>query len=135
MNLSTSSPELFYSLIEATCFATKAIIDHFVKNGVLIKRIIAIGGVAANSPYVMQLMSDTIGMDINVSDCKQAGALGSVIHAATIAEIYPTVEAGQMSMCKKVVKVYKPRKEKKEFLMKRYEMYKEMEAFSEKNFK
>ncbi len=135
LNLSTSSPELFYSLIEATCFATKAIIDHFVKNGVLIKRIIAIGGVAANSPYVMQLMSDTIGMEINVSDCKQAGALGSVIHAAAVAEIYPTVESGQMSMCKKVVKVYKPRKEKKEFLMKRYQMYQELEAFSEKNFK
>lgn len=135
LNLSTSAPEVFYSLIEATCFATKTIIDHFVNNGVLVKNIIAIGGVAANSPYVMQLMSDTIGMEINVSDCKQAGALGAVIHAATIAKVYPTVEAAQMSMCKKIVRVYKPRKEMKEFLMKRYQMYKEIETFSEKNFK
>jgi L-ribulokinase len=135
LNLSSSAPEIFYALAEATAFASKRIIDHLKDNGVVIKRLIAIGGVAQKSPFVMQLMCDTIGMEINVTSCVQAGALGAVIHAAVIGGIYPSTAAAQMSICAPVIKIYKVNEERRKFLMKRFEMYKELEVFSEKNFK
>ena len=135
LNVSTTAPEVFYSILEAICFATKAIIDHFKSNHVVIKKLIAIGGVAEKSPYAMQLMANTVQMDINLIDCSQAAAMGCVMHAATIAGIYPTIEAAQMSMSAPIIKIYKPDPKKKDFLMKRYKMYKEIEEFSEKNFK
>ena len=45
LRLSTTAPELFRAFVEATCFATRAIIDHLVKGGVDIERLIAVGGV------------------------------------------------------------------------------------------
>jgi len=83
----------------------------------------------------MQLMSDAIGMDINVTSCVQAGALGSVIHAAVIGGVYPSTAAAQMSMCAPVIKIYHVNQERRKFLLKRFEIYKELEVFSEKNFK
>ena len=135
LNLSSSAPEIFYALAEATAFASKRIIDHFKENGVIINRLIAIGGVAQKSPFVMQLMCDAIGMEINVTSCVQAGALGAVIHAAVIGGVYPTAAAAQMSMCAPVIKIYNVNEERRKFLLKRFEMYKELEVFSEKNFK
>lgn len=135
LNLSTTAPELFYALAEATAFATKTIIDHFKENKVRIDRLIAIGGVAEKSPFVMQLMSDCVEMDINITNCSQVGAMGAVMHASTIAGIYPNIEAAQMSMSAPIVKTYHPNPKRKDFLIKRYKMYKEIEAFTEKNFK
>ena len=76
LNLSTSAPEIYYAFAEATAFATKHILDHMRDNGVRIDRLIGVGGIAQKSPFVMQLLADTTGMRIDVSDCKQAGAMG-----------------------------------------------------------
>lgn len=90
LNLSTSASEIYYAFAEATAFATKHILDHMRDNGVRIDRLIGVGGIAQKSPFVMQLLADTTGMRIDVSDCKQAGAMGAVVHAATIAGLYPS---------------------------------------------
>ena len=64
-----------------------------------IRELIGVGGIAQKSPFVMQLLADTTGMRIDVSDCKQAGAMGAVVHAATIAGLYPSVTEAQQALC------------------------------------
>ena len=61
ITLGTSAPMLYRSLIEATAFGTRAIIDRFETEGVYIGSVRAVGGVARKSPLVMQIMSDVIG--------------------------------------------------------------------------
>ena len=131
LNLSTNAPEIYYALAESTCFAAKKIIDHLDKNGVVIEKLIGIGGIAQKSPFIMQMLADALGRTIDVSECKQAGAMGSVIHAAVVAGIYPTVADAQKSLCKPIKKSYQPDAERGKLLLRRYQRYEALGAFSE----
>jgi L-ribulokinase len=118
-------------LVEATVFATKYIIDHLVEGGVDVSRIIAIGGIAQKSPLAMQLMADVTGRRIDISDCKQAGAMGAVIFAAMAAGLYATVEEAQQVLCAATSRSYAPSAERAEIPLLRYKRYRELGAFTE----
>lgn len=77
LTLSTSAPELYYAFVEATAFATKAIIDHLEKNGVEIDRLVGIGGISQKSPFVMQMLADVMNREVIVAGCRQACAMGA----------------------------------------------------------
>ena len=76
---------------EATAFGAKKIVDRFESEGVPIKGIIALGGVAKKSPFVMQVLADVLNRPIEVARSEQACALGAAMFAATAAGIYGTV--------------------------------------------
>ena len=80
----------------------------------------------------MQTLSDVLDMPIHISGSKQACALGSAMFAATVAGIYPNVEAAQTVIIKYQCCSYTPNKEKHEIYAKRYEYYKKLGAFSER---
>ena len=119
-------------LAEATAFATKHILDHMRDNGVRIDRLIGVGGIAQKSPFVMQLLADTTGMRIDVSDCKQAGAMGAVVHAATIAGLYPSVTEAQQALCAPASRSYVPDVSRQAVLNERYARYRAVGAFTER---
>lgn len=48
--LGTNAPQVFRALVEATAFGTKAIVDRFESEGVVIDNVIGIGGIALKSP-------------------------------------------------------------------------------------
>ena len=123
-SLSTTAPEIYYALAEATAFATKAILDHLAANGVAIERLTGIGGISQKSPFVMQLLADVTGREISVIDCKQACAMGSVVYATVIAGCYGSVEEAQRALCNFPSRRYTPRAERHPLLMQRYERYK-----------
>lgn len=131
LNLSTSAPELYYALSEATVFATKAILDHLAANGVDIEQLVGIGGISQKSPFVMQLLADVTGMRIAVSDCAHSCALGAVVNAATVAGLYPSVGAAQRALCPPNSRVFEPDPAKAEILTRRYERYRELGTFTE----
>lgn len=58
LTLGTSPAEIYYALAESAAFGAKAAIDHLINNGVFIERLVAIGGIAFKSPFIMQLMAD-----------------------------------------------------------------------------
>ncbi|WP_295938306.1 ribulokinase [uncultured Alistipes sp.] len=134
LNLSTTAPELYYAFAEATVFATKAVLDHFSANGVDIERLVAIGGISQKSPLVMQLLADVMGMKIEVSSGSHACALGAVVHAATVAGLYPSVGAAQQALCPPVARTYHPDAAKASVLKHRYERYRALGAFTETLF-
>ena len=46
LNLGTTAPHIFKAIAEATCFGAKAIVDRFNEQGVPVKGLIGVGGVA-----------------------------------------------------------------------------------------
>ena len=62
LNLGSSAPLIFRALVEATAYGSKAIVDRFIENGVEIREIIGIGGIALKSPFVMQTLADVLNM-------------------------------------------------------------------------
>ncbi|MBR4756380.1 MAG: ribulokinase [Bacteroidales bacterium] len=133
LKIHTSAPELFYAIVESTAFATKAILDHLASNDVAIDELVAVGGVAQKSPFVMQLMADVVQREISVSATKNAGAMGAAIHGAVAAGLYPDVPSAQAAMCPPVISTYKPTvdPDRLAILMKRYERYLDLARFTE----
>ncbi|MFO7683109.1 MAG: FGGY-family carbohydrate kinase, partial [Chloroflexota bacterium] len=54
------------------------------EEGVRIDGVIALGGVAKKSPFVMQIVADVLNMPIKVARSEQACALGSAMAAAVV---------------------------------------------------
>ena len=126
LNLASGAPQLFKALVEATCFGSKAITDRFIEEGIPVKGLIALGGVARKSPFVMQTMANVSNMPIKVHSSEQTCAGGAAMFAATIAGIYPKVEDAMKAMGQGFEKTYHPQPGLVEIYAKRYKKYLEL---------
>ncbi|TYR34391.1 ribulokinase [Sphingobacterium phlebotomi] len=131
LNLGTDAPRIFRAMVEATCFGAKSIVDRFIDEGIPVKGIIGLGGVAKKSPYIMQTMADVINMPISVHKSEQTCALGAAMFAATAAGIYDKVEDAMKAMGQGFERTYQPRPEMVAIYAKRYQQYKALGAFVE----
>ena len=98
LNLGSDAPRIFRALVEATAFGAKKIVDRFISEGIPIQGIIALGGVAKKSPFIMQVVADVINKPILVARSEQACALGSAMAAAVVGGVYPDVLEAQKHM-------------------------------------
>jgi len=92
LNLGSTAPAIFKALVEATAFGSRTIVERFESEGVPIKEVIALGGVAKKSSYVMQVLADVLNRSIKVVKSEQTCALGAAMFAAVAAGIYGRVE-------------------------------------------
>ena len=123
LTLGSSAPLIFRTLVESTAFGSKAIVDSYKNQGVRIDCIVAIGGIAIKSPFVMQILSNVLGMPIKVAKVDQACALGSAMCAAVAASIYTTVGEAQIAMGKGFEKEYLPDMDIYNFYSNKYNEY------------
>ncbi|WP_320167969.1 ribulokinase [Mangrovibacterium marinum] len=133
LNLGTDAPRIFRSLVEATAFGSKAIVDRFIKQGVPIKGVIALGGVAKKSKLVMQIVCDVLNMPIKVARSEQACALGSAMAAAVVAGVYATTHEAQEKMGGGFETEYQPIPENAAKYQAIYEKYSKLGQFIEEN--
>jgi L-ribulokinase len=98
ITLGTDAPSIFRSLVEATAYGAKMIVERFVEEGVRIDEVIALGGVAKKSPLVMQIVADVLNKPIKVARSEQAVALGSAMAAAVVAGVHSSVPEAQKAM-------------------------------------
>lgn len=133
IGLGTDAPRIFKALVEATCFGAMAIVDRFKKEGVPIKGLIGVGGVAKKSPYIMQVMADVMGMPIRIHKTEQTCAIGAAMFAATVAGIYPKVEDAMVAMGQGFDKEFLPDEQRHQLYKKRMENYEKIGSFLEKN--
>jgi L-ribulokinase len=129
LSLGTDAPRMFRALAEATCFGAKSIVDRFVQEGIPVKGIIGIGGVAKKSPYIMQMMADVLGMPIRIHQFEHTCALGAAMFAAVVSGIYPTVGEAMAAMGRGFDAEYYPDKEKQAIYLKRYDQYRALGSF------
>lgn len=132
LNLGSDAPKIFKALVEATCFGSKKIVDRFIEEGIEIKKVIALGGVAKKSDFVMQVMSDVLNMPIKVANSEQTPALGSAMLAATASGIHSTTYAAQKAMSNGFGKEYIPIPENVKEYQGLYEQYNRMGNLIEK---
>lgn len=123
LTLGTTAPEIFKSLVEATAFGSRAIMEHLKKEGVEVTEVIGVGGISQKSPFVMQTLSDVMGVSIKVAETEQAGALGAAIYAAVAAGVYDTIVDAQKTMCQGFSKEYTPNQERGPVYDKLYAKY------------
>ncbi len=131
LSLGTSAAHIYRALVEATAFGTRAIVERFISEGVRIDNVLGIGGIAQKSPFVMQTMSDVLGMPIKVCATDQACALGAAMFAATAAGVYPTIEIAIEHMNSGFASEYIPNSENVKLYDKLYRKYLELGAFTE----
>jgi len=135
ISLGTDAPAIYRALVEAAAFGSRAIVDRLRSEGLKVERVAAVGGVARKSPFVMQVSADILGMEISVSSCDQACALGGAMFAATAAGLYPDVLAAQAAMRAPVERTYKPDPARVSAYNRIYEKYKALGAFVEKEIR
>ncbi len=133
LGLGTDAPRIFRSLVEATAFGSKAIVDRFIEQGVPIKGVIALGGVAKKSKLVMQIVCDVLNMPIKVARSEQACALGSAMAAAVVAGVYATTHEAQEKMGGGFETEYHPIPENAAKYQVIYEKYMKLGKFIEEN--
>lgn len=110
LRLDTDAIHIFKALVEATAFGSKAIVDRFKEQGVPILDVIALGGIAKKSKYVMQTLTNVLEVPIRVVKSDQACALGAAMFAATAAKVYSSLEAAQNAMTSGFETTYLPDK-------------------------
>lgn len=129
MNLGSNAPHLFKAWVEATCFGAKAIVDRFVDEGVPVKGLIGLGGVARKSPYIMQVMADVMNMPIRIHKSDQTCAAGAAMFAATASGIYNKVEDAMSAMGQGFDAVFKPNQDHVAIYARRFKKYQSLGAF------
>lgn len=97
MTLATRADDIYRALVEATAYGARRIVEAFREGGVPVDRFIAAGGLLRNE-RLMQTYADVLGMPIDVAVSEQAPALGSAIHAAVAAGVYPDITTAADAM-------------------------------------
>jgi L-ribulokinase len=131
LRLGTDAPRIFRSLVEATAFGSRAIVERFRAQGIRLDRVIAIGGVAKKSRLVMQTLADVLSIEVAVAAGDQPVALGAAMFAATAAGLYTEVEAAQQAMSSGTESVYRPDPDRAKRYDRLYKEYLALGAFVE----
>jgi L-ribulokinase len=108
LHLGTDAPRIFRSLVEATAFGSRAIVERFRQQGIRIDSAIAVGGVAKKSPFVMQTIADVMNLPVTVAAGDQPVAAGAAMFAATAAGVYRRLEDAQRAMSPGTEASYNP---------------------------
>ncbi|KQR70932.1 ribulokinase [Pedobacter sp. Leaf176] len=132
LSLGTDAPRFFRALAAATCFGAKSIVDRFKEQGVPVKGIIGIGGVAKKSSYIMQMMADVLEMPIRIHRFEHTCALGAAMFAAVAAGIYPDIETAMAAMGTGFEKEYQPEIKNIKIYRQHYQQYLGLGRYIEK---
>lgn len=131
LSMGSSAAQIYYALVASAAFGQKRILDALAAEGIVAERLVAVGGIAQKSSFMMQMLSDVLGREIHVSKAVQACARGAAIYAAVSAGLYDSIEAAQEVMCEGILCTYKPNPEKKAGYDKLYERYLALSAFAD----
>ena len=111
LTLQTKPEEIYRSLLEATAFGARVILEAYRDSGVPVEEIWVCGGIAGKNPLMMQIYADVLGREIEVAGTTQAGALGSAVYAAVAGGVYETLAAASAVFAKPAHSIYKPNNE------------------------
>ena len=123
LNLGTTAPMVYRSLVEATIFGSRRIADRFAEEGVKVESIIAVGGISKKSKFVMQTFADILKMPIKVAKTEQACALGAAIFASVASGIHKDVLTAIKAMSTDFDAEYAPIPENSAKYDEKYKLY------------
>lgn len=125
-SLHTTKAEIYRSLIEATAFGARAIIERIKEYGVHVDRVVCAGGIARKNAMLMQIYADVTGCTILVAGSSQACALGSAVSAAVLAGAHKDFPTAQRKMTFLEKKQYKPLRANQKVYNDLYRLYRKL---------
>ena len=131
ISLGTGTIDIFQALAMSAVFGSKRIFDSLQTRGIVIEKIIASGSIAKKSPLIMQMLADSLGKTIQVSDDNEVCAVGAAINAAVAADIFPDIFSACDKLCAGYSSCYTPNPSRKEQLDSFYRRYLNLARHSE----
>lgn len=95
--LATRPEDGYRALLEATAYGARVIVETFKVAGVPVKEFIVAGGLMKNR-LLMQIYADVLNLPLSTIGSSQGPALGSAIHAAVAAGLYPDIRVASAAM-------------------------------------
>jgi len=132
ITLGTDAPRIFKALVEATAFGSKSIVDRFEAEDIPVREIIATGGIASRSPYVMQVLANVLGRPIKTARTGQSCALGAAMCAAVAAGLHPSIGAAQKAMSSGFDQIFQPDPDRTAVYATLYKRYQTLGTLQEK---
>ena len=124
--LHTTRAEIYRTLIEATAFGARAIIERLKEYGVPLNRVVCAGGIAEKNPLLMQIYADVTGCTMLVAGSSQACALGAAVAAAVLAGAHRDFPAAQQAMTSLQPKQYRPNPAAQKVYDRLYVLYRQL---------
>jgi L-ribulokinase len=133
LTLLTKPEEIYRSLLEATAFGTRKIVDAFHSNGVPVDELYACGGLPQRNKLLMQIYADVTNREIKIADSKQTPALGAAMFGAVAAGKenggYDSIVDAAAKMARVREETYKPIPENVEIYEKLYQEYSKLHDY------
>ncbi|SIQ66434.1 L-ribulokinase [Alkalispirochaeta americana] len=85
LTLQSSPAEIYRSLVEATAYGARRIVEQIEQYGQKIEEVVNCGGISVKNTLVMQVYADVLNRPMKVSRSVQTPALGSAIAASVAA--------------------------------------------------
>lgn len=135
LTLHTTAPEIYRALVEATAFGALVIIRRVEESGIKIRDVVACGGLAEKSPFMMQIYADILNRPMRLSRGTQSCALGAAIFGALAAgEFGGDVRRAQKAMTGTSGICYKPAAANARIYARLYQIYLQLhDAFGMQN--
>lgn len=131
--LLTKPEEIYRTLLEATAFGTRKIVDAFHDNGVKVEELYACGGLPQRNQLLMQIYADVTNREIKIADSKQTPALGAAMFGAVAAGAdkggYDSIVDAAQKMARVRKETYKPIPENVEVYEKLYQEYSKLHDY------
>ncbi|RCW76760.1 ribulokinase [Saliterribacillus persicus] len=125
--LQTKPEEIYRTLLEATAFGTRKVIDAFENNGVAVEELYVCGGLPQKNALLMQIYADVTNRTIKIAASKQTPALGAAmfgaVAAGTKAGGFDTITDAAKAMARVKKEVIKPNPENVAIYEKLYQEY------------
>ncbi len=106
--LATRAPDIYRALIEATAYGTRVIIESFEDRGLAVNELVLAGGLPEKNQLLVQIYADVTGKRLKFAGSAQSPALGSAMHAAVAAGVYPDIKAAAEVMGRQKDRVVEP---------------------------
>jgi L-ribulokinase len=107
--LATKPEEIYRTLIEATAYGTRVIVDTFQRNGVPVNELVACGGLPEKNKLLMQIYADVTGREIKVTASMALGsAMFGAVAAGKSAGGYDSIYEAAKTMAHLKQESYKP---------------------------
>jgi L-ribulokinase len=128
--LSTTAPELYCALIEATAFGSRVIVEQIERYSTPIDDVVVSGGIA-QSRLAMQIYADVLDRPVRLARSANASAAGAAIFGAVAGGAHADVEHAQAAMGGVADVVYRPRADAVRTYARLYDVYRRLhDAFS-----
>lgn len=129
LHLGADAVMIYKSLVEATAFGSRAIIERFDEEKIPVNKVVAVGGISKKSDYVMQVLADVLNRPIHIVESEQTCALGAAIFAAKAGQAHPTFGLAKQTMAAQVVREFIPEASRLPIYDTLYTRYKSLGTF------